>query len=758
MSSTIQELLSGYDVDALQTMAKFSGLEMDSNQKEAYVHALAQTLSRPDTIAASIPRLDGLERLVLEEILLQGGEARTDLLKQELLHSGFVLESPSSTYQGSPYRRAPRYFEDVLARLTAFGLVFSVNGQLTGGSEAPITGMGLSPGLRLVIPEPIRPYLAPAFEWAEKVSPEQIPAVQRAAPEAFQRDLFLLWSYIHNHDIALTSRGGLPKRHWMRINEELWVKEDTRNVHTEGDTSRLYFLRLLMEEMGLLERSGLRLTTAPGSRDFLSLSLRARTERVFRAWLRTSFWNELLRIRELHIDTTHNQDNRAIPTVKGGRQFVVGLLKHTPPDRWVLLSDLVKRAQEINYEFLFPRHHNYYGLHNPYHSYNNPLSWEFPVHDEARGWDIVEARFISYILQEPLYWMGLVSVGWEGSRLVAFRVSPLGAQILGLVAPEPEPVVEHRIIVQPNFEIFALDPVSDYTLSILDEFAERVKSEHVFAYHLTRESVYQAQQRGMTVQEITAFLDRESNAPLPQNVRLTLQEWGRYHERIVFFQGGILCQVAEPSLLDSLLADKDTAPLLGRRVSPTATLISAGGVKLQRVQRALQSKGVLPTLTPPATQPPPSFTVEADGHIRFRHRVADIYLQHELSPFTEERENELFITREAVGRAISAGWTAERIMATLRPLHQGRLAPEVISQIKVWGRFYGNAALKKVTLLQLKNADVLKELAEDASTGPLIVPFSPSGSLAIVRDEDVEALRAALREKGMDLDEQFRHA
>ncbi|MBC7261644.1 MAG: helicase-associated domain-containing protein, partial [Chloroflexi bacterium] len=257
------------------------------------------------------------------------------------------------------------------------------------------------------------------------------------------------------------------------------------------------------------------------------------------------------------------------------------------------------------------------------------------------------------------------------------------------------------------------------------------------------------------VEEIIAFLDHESSTPMPQNVRLTLQEWGRYHERIVFFRGVSLCQVADPSVLDHLLADSSCKALLDHRISPTAALIG-DSKRLRDLVKALQSKGFLPTVTSPLDKQPSSLTLEPDGHIRFRHRVPDFHLLHQLTPFTEMREAGPLISKKSVSKAVNAGWTAERIIETMRLLCGKPPPPEMVSKIKVWGRYYGDAAMKKVTLLQLKNAEVLQELSKDPEVGPLIVPFSPPGALAIVRDEDVETLRQALMKKGMDLNAKFR--
>ncbi len=753
MTSSLEDLLQSYSPNALQTMAKLNGLDLEALQgRKDLVSALAQTLSSEKRIQRALSELDGVERLVLERIQLQHGQARTELLRQELLQSGFVPESPSLKYTGSPYRQMPRYFEDILARLTALGLVFSTNG---GEHDAAQEPMELSPNVRLLVPEAIRRALPPPAAWMATVSPDSLSQLVEGAPDEFQRDLFLLWSYVNSHQVLLTSRGWIPKRHWTHINDEFRQKEDLRGIRNEGETGRFSFLHVLMEEMDLLQRVNRELKPTPGSRDFLSLSLRTRTERAFRAWLRTSDWNELGRIQDLSDRSTRaTTSNRLTSALKGARQFVIGLLRHVPPDQWVSVKGFIERARSVNDEFLLPRHSSYYGSHNPYHGHSNALSWELPVYDEFKGWEILEARLIANMIREPLLWLGVISLGWAGGEPVAFRVTPIGAQILGIAPPQPEPAPERRIIVQPNFQIFALDPISDYTLSRLDEFAERVKTEHVFEYQLTRESVYEAQQKGVTAAQIIAFLDQESNTPVPQNVKMTLQEWGRYHERIVFYQGVALCQVADAATLDRILADERVAAHLSRRASPTAALVRGRSAGLQALRKSLQNKGILPT----STKSLPPYAVQPDGGICFRHQVPDIHVLYKLAPFAATSDGTVCLTAESVRKATASGWTATRIIQTLATLQQEALPPELVSKIKIWGRHYGDAAITKVTLVQFKSADIMKELAEDREIGPLIVPFASVGALAIVRDENVDALRAALRRRGIGLEVQLRYS
>jgi hypothetical protein len=108
-----------------------------------------------------------------------------------------------------------------------------------------------------------------------------------------------------------------------------------------------------------------------------------------------------------------------------------------------------------------------------------------------------------------------------------------------------------------------------------------------------------------------------------------------------------------------------------------------------------------------------------------------------------------------VSRAASSGWTATRMIDLLGSLQGHNLDSRIARQIKIWGGHYGNAAIEKVTLLQVKSPQILQELVQDADIGPLIRPFSPLSAVAIVRDDDVPRLRELLRARNVELSDRL---
>src|SRR5437660_4650137 len=195
----------------------------------------------------------------------------------------------------------------------------------------------------------------------------------------------------------------------------------------------------------------------------------------------------------------------------------------------------------------------------------------------------------------PLQWLGLVDIKNEGNT-PAFRLAQGASLVIGDAPYTIEEVPWGRLIVQPNFELVALAPVSEALLIRLDRFAERLGLEHIAQYRITKASVTRAIQMGMHAETIQQMLE-EATGPgveIPQNVQYSLVEWERQARRIELWQGAILLEVDEAALLDQLLADAETRNLFGRRLAPL--LVEVLTDQLQTVQAILWQRDYLPAL------------------------------------------------------------------------------------------------------------------------------------------------------------------
>ncbi|MBL8755639.1 MAG: helicase-associated domain-containing protein [Planctomycetes bacterium] len=129
-------------------------------------------------------------------------------------------------------------------------------------------------------------------------------------------------------------------------------------------------------------------------------------------------------------------------------------------------------------------------------------------------------------IKRRLFPLGLVDIGQHQGRVVALRLSRLGAELL-----EAEPAgkvggTRCAIIVQPDFEVlvFPGDDVHD-VVHLFDRFAVRVKSDHVHQFRIDQASLRAGLADGLTGPQIVQELTDRARVPIPQNVLYSLEEW-----------------------------------------------------------------------------------------------------------------------------------------------------------------------------------------------------------------------------------------
>ncbi len=781
MPDDLNSLLDSYTSGALTAMASFHGLAKKGPKAKALTIAeLSKALVERDRILRNWRDLSQAERATVEGILQRGGEALTRTLREALAQSGLIDKKQPDRlnlyYPQKPDPRAAnsRRFEDILARLTLRGLVFAADDPSNPYPNSPAYEPPKRdfdrPASRVFIPEPIRrllpapPPLAPAA-----AVPVSVAAVQEGSARAFQRDLYLYWSFVRGQPLSLTAKDEPHKSLLKEVNATLLVRAELGKGEGEVDHPRLRFVRLLLDALGLSRIHADNRVAVTDQADFFALAPAERVRRCFEAWRDGRFFNELLmlprRVRPMRVEPGFLA---AGDEVIGARRTVLEYVEGLAADGdWIAFDALLSQIRELDYEFLFRRppappygYSSYYYVQHPYTASTNRLGLEFPdITSDDDGWDKVETGFIRGVIVGPLYWMGLADLGRAREAKgdeppAAFRLTPLGEWLLGL-GPQPDiPAEGGRVIVQPNLHVIALDPVNDATLVTLDHFAERLSAERAVEYRLTRESVYAGQQQGWDVARLKDFLRQHTGAELPGNVARTLDEWQAQHERIVLRPRVTLAH-GTVNALDDLMRDPQTAPLVAARPAPELIRLK-NTEAIPVVMKALGAQGILPLLTERPSVTPNSVEASESGEVRLLARRPSLYLHGHLAALADPAgEGRYQVSAATVARAARAGFSAPAAIERLQAVHRGPVPEALARRIRAWAKHYGEAALDEIILLQVRDAATLAELLADPDIAPLLQPFRPSSqkALARVRPEDAEKLRALLAERGVDLDD-----
>jgi len=292
------------------------------------------------------------------------------------------------------------------------------------------------------------------------------------------------------------------------------------DVGLQGAADYLDFVLHLAQRAGLLYDAGRRLRPNPvPAGEWLKWPPERQLYHLQTTWRADPTWDELRHIPELVIEETgwRNEPARA-------RQAVLGHLARCPTedgpvDAWLSVKSLVEAIKAVDPDFARPD--------------GDYRSWY--IRDAATGeylmdfacWDNVEARLIVRLLNGPLFWLGVLDLGYEGETLTAFRLAPSGYALLGKAEPPPAAEAPSpTLAVRPDFTVYFEPGARLYEQFQTARFAQRVDDLLGGAtYRITRNALTVAHSQGISTQMILDFLRRLSAEPLPGNVVTALRRW-----------------------------------------------------------------------------------------------------------------------------------------------------------------------------------------------------------------------------------------
>lgn len=775
-----------------------------------HTEEIAHYLFDATTLQHALTTLGEIERAILYELTNCGGRANsrdlalyftsTDLLAIKKNTSPTESETVAVTSESTgrhAYKPeeslSPQYsmltmpqyppphphgiFEQNVRRLLLHGLLF-------WGKQTNFAGRDYANGIHdgvLIVPHAVRAVVR--HEWG---MPERFPSIVKKPMEdgsseqplpqeqdvsegirLFQRTLYLYWSLAAStrEGLTLLSSGLLTRSSLRILIEQIKPGAHYEQVRSESDVPSLLFMRLLLTKLGLLQVRGTSITAASAI-PFFSLPLLERTRRCYQLWLETPLWDELLYLPEVTVRPGASPTEPAHEEVVRGRQNVMTRLTYEPLGAWQALTTLIARTKLYIPNLLFPR--NYGPRAERYSSTSNPYGWDFRLRrgwlTHREGWHMVEGGFIRAILSGPLYWLGLVELNQE-EMPTAFSLLPmLKMTISDDFVPQQEQA--GRLIVQPNFELIILAPVSEALLVSLDRFAERVSLELIAQYRLTKASVTRAIQTGMHAEAIQKTLEEAVEGEIPQNVCYSLIEWERQIRRVELWQNATLLEVDDPALLDSLFANEEVRSFLHRRISPTLAEVVTR--QLPKLQELLWQRDYLPSITsaPPQgtifdngrmVQRETQWLLHENGLLQPLYAVLDLYLTTEVEHFSDYDQQSGWreITITTLQRALATGRSLEYIIRFLQQYCEGGIPTSFLIRLKLWGGGYGESHdiyVEQAPLLRLSDA-VLQDLQADQEIRPLLgKEIEQQTRLVQVEAQHLQQILALLRERGFTVE------
>ena len=721
--------------DELKQAARFWFGTTAANKfrKAECVQAMTGLFRDPKRLAEGVRSLPEKERQILAVCKRYGGSVSGPLLLSEVLTRGLADKTKD---RGAIYgrRRAADPVSDLCAKLVLvpqhgdyyhYGYFYSEYRLQYPDVAAPAGVLGLV--------EPAAP-----LPWAPSAPAAPPRAVSARSAGEVVLDLWTTAQALGQIGTWKTNRGGSLSKSVQNRLHKLFLPSEP-DLPAPPDPEALFYE--ILRGMGAVQVEG-----DEGRIDLAAVELHLRNTAAVqarhwvRAWMQARLWQD-------GIGAVPDRDREENPVriepakLRTARELIVWALcraAHGTGD-WLdletFLADLWTATGQETIDFFWG---NY--------------SWD-PEFQRARGKNAISAdaaRRLAYWLDDEGTWaanaiMGTLARlalverggGTGATGRPCFRLTPLGAAVFG--APElaaTEPDLESKFLtVQPNHEVVVYLNVADAgAVWPLARMARRVSSAAgvVQTFALTRESVYQAQESGLEVDEIRRFLLEHSRTGLPDNVAHSLAEWGRRREALVL-RTGVALGAWPPGQ-----ADRPPVASKGRRIGDQFTLLPRGA-----------SRGVKGLLVRDnENRPIPSWQVDEDGRVEVG-KDADAVALARLGQFADPDGRGWKITAASVRRAHGRGVSADQILGWLHDHLKNELPAVVEAAIRNWCG-PTNVFLGDLAMLQVRQPQACATIRSSRRFRPLLLGHVPPDWF-IVRPEKRAELEQLLTELGFSL-------
>jgi hypothetical protein len=360
-------------------------------------------------------------------------------------------------------------------------------------------------------------------------------------------------------------------------------------------------------------------------------------------------------------------------------------------------------------------------------------------------WLDTEGAWMANALLSTLVHLGLVERGSAGpspEEHPCFRLTRLGQAVFG--APELAGVESKQepkfLTVQPNHEIVVyLDSADAGAVWPLAQMARRSPSAggRVQTFALTRDSVYEALESGLTLEQMRHFLVEHSRTGLPANVAQSLTEWGRKREALV-----VRTEVAL-----GVFPPGGPSPFPD---SPKARPVGDGCMLLPKTAARGFHRGLV---VDHQAFPRPLWRVDEEGQVSVMDEADSVTLAR-LGQFADPSAAGWKITAASVRRAREWGIPAEQLLGWLQDHLANALSPLVETALRNWsspaGVFLGN-----LRMLQVPQPQACAMMRTSQRFQALLLGHIPPDWF-IIRAEKSEELEQLLKELGFAVSSSYR--
>lgn len=537
---TLEQALQDHDLIVLRVLGEWWELDLMGADKASCVAALAVVLAQLDMVQ-EMNYVSPEERTALEDLIASGGRVPVATFSRN--HGEVRMMGPGKLEREEPW------FDPVSASESLW-----YRGFLYRGFEDTSEGV-------------MEFYYLPA-EMMAQFSPVDVAETVLSTPETESVLTVMIAPDVYETAVTdavddLTTLLAIAQTNPELLDHAASLSRYLQN----GDSDRQSLLMTLADEMGLLRHTDNSLRPTRTAVSWLQQSREMQLQDMANAWS-SSIWNDLCHTPGLGCEGEGWSNDPLL-----ARTALLEKLELTSD--WYSLKELVALIKETDPDFQ--------RLDGDYETwYVRDLQSDAYVRSFA-NWDMVEGRLLHFLVQGPLYWLGMVQVTSAAStgsatvtsshNSVLFRLTKRGLNWLK-DTPAAETEVTIPLVVQADGTILVPTNGSRYQRFRAARVAEMqpVALGQPYAYRLTIQSLLNAQEQGIQPDRVLSFLAEASDRPLPVSVKRAISRW---QERGIEgrVETAVILRVMEAGILETLRANPKTRDLLGESLGDLAVII-----------------------------------------------------------------------------------------------------------------------------------------------------------------------------------------
>lgn len=529
----LEQALLEHELLVLRVIGEWLGLDLTGTDKAAAVSQLTAALAQVDLVN-EMEYLEPEEAAALADLVRQGGRAPVAVFARD--HGEVRLMGPGKMEREEPWLDPASPAESLWYR----GFLYRGFDQ-TGEGTLEFYYVPQELLDRLSPPTSTRRE-EPALPVEATLRPVEAPAQTRPPLTNAVDDLTTL--------LALAQRTGLRSERLPNLDGLLM----------DPDRDRRSLLLTLATEMILLRQTDDILRPTRSAIEWLQKSREAQLRALVDAWSRT-FWNELRHTPGLVAEGESWQNDPLLART--------ALMDALPADEhWYRLSDLIAVIRQQDPDF-----------QRPDGNYETWYIRDADTQDYLSGfgdWDGVEGRLLRYLVQGPLYWLGMVELSATNAADPTYRLT---TRALAWMGDEPPAADEVRVplVVQPEGILLVPYNASRYERFQAARIAdpEPLTPGKPYRYRIVPSSLAEAREQGISPERMLQFLESAGGRPVPTSVRRGITRWAEkgVEGRL---QAVVTLRVGDAEILETLRANPKTRDYLTEALGELAVVIRQG--------------------------------------------------------------------------------------------------------------------------------------------------------------------------------------